>query len=302
MSAPAQRRLQALGAALRVPVHSIVPAAALPRTAQAAAAPAAGAAGSLKQRVLSGAVVIGINVPLRETTTKQMIADAVAAHDMPVDFLFLDGQHSPLNEDTLARICGYAHQLGLPMHFRIKHTQNTHLIGAMLDLGPALIEVPQVETVETAQDAVENFYFRNWQGGRGRRSWGGNALAYNPEKIAGRTDYTDWWNDNGLLAMQLESINAYSNADKLALPGVDLLTWGPADTRFDLEAHPEHPFKTVDDCLRHAMAVVKAAGLSTRFSIRTADTPALGHGLTGKAVRQHYLDMGVTVFMESGAY
>ena len=83
--------------------------------------------------------------------------------------------------------------------------------------------------------------------------------------------------------MQLESINAYSNADKLALAGVDILTWGPADTRFDLEAHPEHPFKTVDDCLKHAMmAVVKAAGLSTKFSIRTGDTPALGHGLTGR--------------------
>jgi 2-keto-3-deoxy-L-rhamnonate aldolase RhmA len=174
--------------------------------------------------------VIGINVPLRDTTTKEMIEGAVAAHDVPVDFIFLDGQHSPLNEDTVARLCGYAHELGLPMHFRIKHTQNTHLIGAMLDLGPALIEVPQVETVETAQDAVENFYFRNWKGGRGRRSWGGNQLAFNPEDIGSRTEYTEWWNHHGILAMQLESINAYSNADKLALAGVDLLTWGPADT------------------------------------------------------------------------
>ena len=33
-----------------------------------------------------------------------------------------------------------------------------------------------------------------------------------------------------------------------------------------------------------------------------ADTASLGHGLTGAAVRQHYLDMGFTVFMESGAY
>ena len=52
----------------------------------------------------------------------------------------------------------------------------------------------------------------------------------------------------------------------------------------------------------HAMAVVKAAGLPTKFSLRTADTAALGHGLTGADVRQHYLDLGFTVFMESGAY
>jgi hypothetical protein len=50
------------------------------------------------------------------------------------------------------------------------------------------------------------------------------------------------------------------------------------------------------------MALVRKAGLPTRFSLRTADTAALGHGLTGQAVRQHYLDMGFTVFMESGAY
>lgn len=61
---------------------------------------------------------------------------------------------------------------------------------------------------------------------------GGNKLAYNPEGIGGRLDYTQWWNQTGILCLQLESIHAYTHADQLALPGVDLLTWGPADTRF----------------------------------------------------------------------
>jgi 2-keto-3-deoxy-L-rhamnonate aldolase RhmA len=166
------RRLQALARALRQPPPGQPPL--LCTTAAAAAAPAAAATArhqQLKQRIRAGEVITGINVPLRETTTQRQISDAVAAHDVPVDFLFMDGQHSPLNEDTVARICGFAHVLGLPMHLRIKHTQSTHLIGNMCDLGPAIVEVPQVETLETARDAVENFYFRNWQGGTGRRSW-----------------------------------------------------------------------------------------------------------------------------------
>jgi hypothetical protein len=50
------------------------------------------------------------------------------------------------------------------------------------------------------------------------------------------------------------------------------------------------------------MAAVKAAGKTTRFSLRTNDTPSMGHGLGGAAARQHYIDMGVTVFMEAGSY
>ena len=304
-SSSTQRRLKRLGAALRQSLifqddalQPLLP----PATAIAGCGGGSNGAPTLKQRIAAGEMIVGINVPLRPHTTKEQIEAAIEAHDVSVDFLFLDGQHSPLNEETVARLCGYAHDLSLPMHFRIKHTQHTYLVGNMLDLGPALIEVPQVETIETAQDAVENFYFRNWTGGRGRRSFGGNKLAWNPEQLAGRLDYTDWWNKHGMLCIQLESINAYTNADKLAVPGVDLLTWGPADTCFDLEAHPEHPFKTPDDCLIHAMAVVKAAGLKTKFSVRTGDTAALGHGLTGAAARQHYLDLGVTVFMETGGY
>ena len=100
----------------------------------------------------------------------------------------------------------------------------------------------------------------------------------------------------------MESLNAATNAHKLAMPGVDMLTWGPADLSFDIEAHPEHPIQTVDDCVRHALQVLKSAGNNTRLSLRTAGAQAAGipgsQELTGVECRQHYIDMGVTVFME----
>jgi hypothetical protein len=55
---------------------------------------------------------------------------------------------------------------------------------------------------------------------------------------------------------------------------------------FDLEAHPEHPFRTVEDCLRHVLKQVEST--DTKINFRSYD-PAL---------RNKYIDMGVTVLME----
>ena len=85
----------------------------------------------------------------------------------------------------------------------------------------------------------------------------------------------------------MESIQAVSNARQLAMPGVDCLTWGPNDLRYDIEAHPRHPFRTVDDCVQHALDQLE--GSTTRISFRSYD-PAL---------RNKYIDMGVTILMES---
>ncbi len=68
--------------------------------------------------------------------------------------------------------------------------------------------------------------------------------------------------------------------------GVDCLTWGPTDLSFDIEAHPKHPFQTVDDCVKHVLEQLE--GTDVRISFRN-----YSHEL-----RQKYIDMGVTVLME----
>src|SRR5262249_53363220 len=75
-------------------------------------------------------------------------------------------------------------------------------------------------------------------------------------------------------------------ARQLAKPGVDCLTWGPSDLSFDLEAHPEHPFKTVDDCLQHVLKQLQGTDIRISFRNYSSD------------LRNKYMDMGVTVFME----
>ena len=101
-----------------------------------------------------------------------------------------------------------------------------------------------------------------------------------------RLEYAEWWNNNGVLCMQMETVTGIINAGKLAKPGVDCLTWGPADLSFDLEAHPEFPYRTTDDCVRHVLKQLE--GSDVRISFRSG----------GPAERDRYREMGVTVFME----
>ena len=231
----------------------------------------------LKQRIRRGEIIIGVSAPL-DSSRGQL--EEILSKDT-YDFISLDSQHSPYNEEKLVTFCSNAEDLGMPVQFRIKNTHNAYLIGNILDLGPMAIEVPLVEDESIVEEALDAFYYPQV----GRRSWGGAAR----HGIRGREDrleYANWWNNNGILCLQMESLAAVTDALQLAKPGVDCLTWGPADLSFDLEAHPEHPFQTVDDCVVHVLKQLEGTEVKVSFRSGTHDQ------------RDKYIEMGVTVLME----
>ncbi len=232
---------------------------------------------NLKQKIKEGELLIGVSVPL-DASKDQM--EAIIEKDNYA-FIFTDSQHGAFNEETLLAFCDYARQLGIPSQFRIKHTRHAYLIGNILDLGPVGIEVPQVEDIETVKEATHYFYYPQ----KGGRSVGGGAR-YGIEGREDRVEYGNWWNETGFLSIQMESIRAVTSAAKLAIEGVDCLTWGPNDLLYDIEAHPKHSLQTVDDCVKHALEQLE--GTTTRISFRSYDYK----------LREKYIDMGVTVLME----
>ena len=118
----------------------------------------------MKRRIRDGEILIGVSAPL--TASKSEMEDILGKDDYA--FVHTDSQHSAFNEETLVQFCGYAAELDIPVQFRIKHTRHAYLIGNLLDLGPAGIEVPQVEELSVAQEAVDYFYYPQF----GKRSWG----------------------------------------------------------------------------------------------------------------------------------
>ena len=231
----------------------------------------------LKQRIHAGEILIGVTVPV--TTTQSQLETILGKDDYA--FVWIDTQHSPFNEERVAEFCAMAASLGVHVQLRIKHTRFTYLIGNILDLGPAGVEVPQVEKESTVEESVANFLYPP----AGIRSWGG-GFRLGLSRFPDPHDYIEWWNNTGVLWIQIESIHAVADACRLAKPGVDCLSWGPMDLRLNREGHPDHPFQTDEDCLRHV--VQQLEGTDTKIVYRT-----YAHD-----VRNKFIDMGVTIQLE----
>jgi 2-keto-3-deoxy-L-rhamnonate aldolase RhmA len=170
-----------------------------------------------------------------------------------VDIFSLDGQHRPLpDERELVRFCKLAEELGAGVQLRIQHQKLAHMTGRYADLGVLAVMVPLVEEEETANEAINNFYYPPL----GNRSWGGE-FRYKEKPPTDRLQYSQWWNSNALLGFQIETLRAALNARKIVKPGVDWISWGPGDMAFDLERHSNSPFKTLEDVHRYVIEQLK---------------------------------------------
>ena len=213
---------------------------------------------SLKDKINKGEICVGAvtSVDIGRDELKKIVETG------EYDYLSIDSQHAPFNEEKIVEFCNMVSDLNTHVQFRIKHTRHSYLIGNMLDLGPQGIEVPQVELVETAEESVKNFYYPKV----GLRSWGGtNRYGFGPN--ADRLEYAKWWNQYGVLWLQIESIYAVEKVNMFALPGVDCLSFGPADLTFNLESNPNYRLKNVDECVQEV--VDKLAGTNTKVCFRT---------------------------------
>lgn len=232
---------------------------------------------TLKNRILKKEKIVGASV--RTWATRDDIEAAMSIVDY--DFLAVDAQHSPFSEHDLVNVCDIANNLGIPIQLRIKHAQLTFLIGNLLDLGPSMIEIPQVEELTTVRDAVNNFYYPQ----KGRRSWG-PARSPQTNEYPDRITYAEWWNSHGILWMQIESLSAIMQARQMAELGADVLSWGPNDLTFNREAHPDHPLKTDDDCIKQVITSLQ--GTETTLCLRTY----------GEEQMAKYSEFGATMFLD----
>ena len=234
---------------------------------------------SLKERIVRGDIIVGVSVPI--TATKSQMEDILGKDDYA--FIHADSQHSPYSEERLVQYCETAKEVGIPVQFRIKHPRHAYLVWGMCwTWGRWVSKCRWWRMRRRWTRRSTGFYYPQVA----KRSWGG-AARYGIEGREDRLEYAEWWNANGILCIQMETLRAVTNARHLAKPGITCLTWGPADLSYDIEAHPHHPLQSVDDCLKHV--IKQFEGTNVRMSFRNYDYK----------LRDYYKDMGVTVFMEN---
>ncbi|HRW10044.1 MAG TPA: aldolase/citrate lyase family protein [Caldilineaceae bacterium] len=236
---------------------------------------------TLRARIAAGDVLVALRGSLH--TPKSELADIWATGRY--DYIWIDGQHTAFSEQDLVNYCAAAEDLGIDVQLRIPHTRDAHKVGRYLDLGPSAVLVPEVMGDLEVDDAIAYAYY----GPIGRRSWGGGARRglRSVAKGMDRLSYAKWWNDYVILGIQVESVEAVTNIGRLAKPGVSVVTFGPNDLSFSLEAHPEYPLRTVDDCMRNVAAQLK--GTNIRLAMGTGNKPE---------DRDKLLEIGITLFQD----
>jgi 2-keto-3-deoxy-L-rhamnonate aldolase RhmA len=83
----------------------------------------------------------------------------------------------------------------------------------------------------------------------GKRSLGG---AFNWGEQIGMVpegeEYYQWWNNNGILGIKLETVKGVLLSRYLAQPGIDFMDFGGQDLGHDLKMQQHPLFNSLDDC------------------------------------------------------
>lgn len=158
------------------------------------------------------------------------------------DFAWLDLEHkgpSPYDSDALETFARAAEVSGTDLLVRLP-TGEPHLIKKVLDTGIRNLVIPQIETAEDVQRAIEATRF-TYEGNPGRR---GASFARANEYGADIDDYAGMEDRSVFLGVMIENMAAMENIDEiLSVPELGFIRIGPGDMSVSLghavdKSHP----------------------------------------------------------------
>lgn len=170
----------------------------------------------LKQKLKSGDLVFGTNTPVASPRV------AAACCQADIDFLWIDTEHSHFGIEALETVPAIVRNFGVAPLIRVPWNDPA-LIKKAYDVGAVAVMVPQVNTAAEAAKAVEYAFYPPL----GQRGVSPNWPALNGENWG---DVIKSANDETVLIVQIESVEAYNNIEEIAaVPGIDVLFAGPMD-------------------------------------------------------------------------
>lgn len=171
---------------------------------------------TIRQRLAAGETVVGTF----QILDSPMVSEIVGIAGM--DFTIIDQEHGPLTAESGVALCAAAQQAGAAPIVRVRNNTESEVQRA-LDIGAAGVEIPQIETREDAETAVEHARF-DPLGSRGLSPYV-RAGGY-----TGTKNYTDEQNENVAVIVHIEGERGVENLDDiLAVEGIDVLFLGPYD-------------------------------------------------------------------------
>jgi 2-keto-3-deoxy-L-rhamnonate aldolase RhmA len=203
----------------------------------------------LKSRLQAGETVLGtsLSAPLPQVAGMILAAQP--------DFIWIDTEHSPFGTEALGAIPVLARQKGVAPMIRVA-MNDPALIKKAYDVGAVAVMVPQVNTREEAERAVEYSKYP---------PLGQRGISPSWPLVAGE----DWnhvvktANDETVLVLQLESQEAYDNIDEIKkVPGFDVLLVGPMDLSASVGRIAETGSKEVQEIMESVPKRLEGTGIA----------------------------------------
>ena len=191
-------------------------------------------------------------------------AGIIEAAAEPFDFCWIDAQHGPWDTAALMNAVRACDLMGKPALVRVAdHTYGR--IGLALDMAPAGIILPCVETTEQAQAIVQAACFPP----RGNRSFGGRRAI----DRHGRT-YAQDPKLQPLVIAQIETPRGLEYVESIAaVEGIDVLFFGPEDMKMRLGLSLDLPIRS-PEVAPSGRAITEACRRHGKLAMTVSGTPA----------------------------
>jgi 4-hydroxy-2-oxoheptanedioate aldolase len=152
------------------------------------------------------------------------------------DWLLVDSQHGPMGYEKLSAMLGGISNGGAKSLVRVAGYNDRAGIQQSLDIGADGVLVPYINTAEEARQAISCMRYPTT----------GTRSVYFPQRSmnkAGLLGYAGAWNDNAIVALQVETASCIENMEEIAaVPGVDILFLGQNDLCMSMGLYEKYEF------------------------------------------------------------
>jgi staphyloferrin B biosynthesis citrate synthase len=178
----------------------------------------------IKDKLRKGDTVLGITVRIGRSPDIAHIAKSTGH-----DFIFIDGQHSIFNLETIVAIAHTATAIGVAPLVRVRGIGDPD-VSLLLDNGVAGIIYPDIATADEARKAVDICKFPPI----GRRSVVGGYPHFHYRAVPLKESVPQL-NEMCLLVCMIESVAGLNKVEEIAaVPGVDVVHLGSNDLLADM--------------------------------------------------------------------
>ena len=247
-----------------------------------------------KKQLRAGTPKMGLFINSHSPTVAEQIAHS------GYDWLLVDTQHGPMHNEKLSAMLSGIANGGAKSIVRVSGYNNRAGIQQSLDLGADGVLIPYINTADEARQAISCTKYPTV----------GTRSVYFPQRSmnkAGLLGYAGNFNNNGIVALQVETASCIENmAEIAAVPGVDILFLGQNDLCMSMGLYDKYEFPH--------MYTSPELGAATQKLVENArkNNVILGLFLFGTARVGEFLEKGFTfisigndlhhILTQAGAY